>query len=206
MKLIGMLDSPFVRRTAISLDMLGVPFELRPLSVFSDFETFSQFNPLVKAPTLICDDGTALVDSTLIIEYAHSASSGKVPLLPSAPQALRTALRQVGVALVVAEKAVQIVYERKREPAMRDSHWLTRVSGQLQQALAMLESDAAALDSSWLGGSEPNQADITSAVSWGFVQLMLEEFAPPENYPALAALASRAEALPCFRRWAIPSA
>lgn len=205
MKLIGMLDSPFVRRTAISLDMLGVPFELRPLSVFSDFETFSQFNPLVKAPTLICDDGTQLVDSTLIIDYAHSASSGKTPLLPSAPQARRTALRQVGVALVVAEKAVQIVYERKREPAMRDSHWLTRVSGQLLQALAMLESDAAALDSPWLGGSRPNQADITSAVSWGFVQLMLEESAPRQILPALAALAARAEQLPSFRRWAIPS-
>ncbi|MDF7078947.1 glutathione S-transferase N-terminal domain-containing protein, partial [Escherichia coli] len=27
MKLIGMLDSPYVRRTAISLKLLGLPFE-----------------------------------------------------------------------------------------------------------------------------------------------------------------------------------
>lgn len=205
MQLIGMLDSPFVRRTAISLDMLGFAFELRPLSVFSDFDAFSQLNPLVKAPTLICDDGTQLVDSTLIIDYAHSASSGETSLLPGEPEARRTALRQVGVALVVAEKAVQIVYERKREPAMRDPVWLARVTGQLLQALAMLEVDAAAMDSPWLGGSRPSQAEITTAVSWGFVQLMLEEIVPPKNHPALAALANRAEQLPSFQRWAIPT-
>ncbi len=205
MQLIGMLDSPFVRRTAISLDTLGFAFELRPLSVFSDFDAFSQLNPLVKAPTLICDDGTQLVDSTLIIDYAHSASSGGTSLLPGEPAARRTALRQVGVALVVAEKAVQIVYERKRESAMRDPVWLARVTGQLLQALAMLEGDAAALDSPWLGGSRPSQADITTVVSWGFGQLMLKEIVPPKNHPALAALANRAERLPSFQRWAIPA-
>ena len=30
MRLIGMLDSPYVRRTAISLCLLGLPFEHRP--------------------------------------------------------------------------------------------------------------------------------------------------------------------------------
>ncbi|MEM9163600.1 MAG: glutathione S-transferase N-terminal domain-containing protein, partial [Cyanobacteria bacterium P01_F01_bin.4] len=66
MQLIGMLDSPYVRRVAISLKRLGIPYEHKPLSVFRDFEDFSQINPLVKAPTLVCDDGTMLLDSTLI--------------------------------------------------------------------------------------------------------------------------------------------
>ena len=41
MQLIGMLDSPYVRRTAISLRLLGVPFEHRSISVFSTFEPVS---------------------------------------------------------------------------------------------------------------------------------------------------------------------
>ena len=68
MQLIGMLDSPYVRRVAISLQLLGLDFEHRPISVFRTFDQFRQINPVVKAPTLVCDDGTVLMDSTLIPE------------------------------------------------------------------------------------------------------------------------------------------
>ncbi len=37
MQLIGMLDSPYVRRVAISLKLLGLPFEHRSISVFRQF-------------------------------------------------------------------------------------------------------------------------------------------------------------------------
>ena len=57
MRLIGMLDSPFVRRVAIAFEYLGIPFEHESVSVFSAFSTFKGINPVVKAPTLICDDG-----------------------------------------------------------------------------------------------------------------------------------------------------
>ena len=68
MQLIGMLDSPYVRRVAVSLQLLGLPFEHRSLSVFRGFEQFRQVNPVVKAPTLGCDDGTLLMDSGLILD------------------------------------------------------------------------------------------------------------------------------------------
>ena len=53
MQLVGMLDSPYVRRVAISLRLLGLPFEHRSVSVFSTFEQFQAINPVVKAPTLV---------------------------------------------------------------------------------------------------------------------------------------------------------
>jgi hypothetical protein len=37
MQLIGMLDSPYVRRVAIALQLLGIPFEHRSLSVFRQY-------------------------------------------------------------------------------------------------------------------------------------------------------------------------
>ena len=37
MVLIGMLDSPYVRRVAVSMKLMGMPFEHRPLSVFRVF-------------------------------------------------------------------------------------------------------------------------------------------------------------------------
>ena len=53
MILVGMLDSPYVRRVAISLKLMGLPFEHRPLSVFRTYEQFRAINPVVKAPTLV---------------------------------------------------------------------------------------------------------------------------------------------------------
>src|SRR5687768_8252118 len=72
MKLIGMLDSPFVRRVAVSLEVLGVPFSHEAISVFSTFQKFKGINPVVKAPTLICDDGEMLMDSSLILQFIES--------------------------------------------------------------------------------------------------------------------------------------
>ena len=103
MQLIGMLDSPYVRRVAISLQHLGVPFEHRSVSVFRGFDQFRQINPVVKAPTLVCDDGTVLMDSTLIIDYAEGLAAPGSSLLPAAgPRRLR-ALHRIGLALAACE-------------------------------------------------------------------------------------------------------
>ena len=61
MQLVGMLDSPFVRRVAISLRLLGLRFEHRSVSVFRTFTQFQRMNPVVKAPTLVCDDDEVLM-------------------------------------------------------------------------------------------------------------------------------------------------
>ena len=45
MKLVGMLDSPYVRRVAISLELYGVDFVHESLSVFSTYAEFSAINP-----------------------------------------------------------------------------------------------------------------------------------------------------------------
>ena len=206
MQLIGMLDSPYVRRTAISMHLLGIPFEHRALSVFSDLDAFRQLNPLVKAPTLICDDGTPLSDSSLIIDYLESTVGAEKHLMPAGGRERRTALQQIGIALVMAEKAVQVVYERKRPVEMRYQPWLDRVGGQLSAACGLLDGAVSASDSGWLQGDRPGQAGITAAVAWGFVQLMLPELIAADDYPALASLSVRAEALPAFRAWPLPTA
>ena len=69
MQLIGMLDSPFVRRVAVSMRMLGIEYEHNPLSIFRTYDEFRSVNPLVKVPTLVCDDGEMLIDSSLIISH-----------------------------------------------------------------------------------------------------------------------------------------
>ena len=57
MFLIGQYDSPFVRRVAIALRLYGLPFEQRPWSVFGDAEKIAAYNPLIRVPTLVLDNG-----------------------------------------------------------------------------------------------------------------------------------------------------
>ncbi|MDG2537363.1 glutathione S-transferase family protein [Dyella jiangningensis] len=196
MELIGMLDSPYVRRTAISLRLLGIPFTHRNWSVFRNFDEFQQVNPLVKAPTLVLDDGTLLTESNLIIDWAQSIS-GKAALMPDdAAQRLR-ATRLVGIAIAASEKSVQIVYEHKREEDKRDAGWLQRVRGQLRSACDLLERELDGVEG-WLFGNAPTQADVSIAVAWGFTQIVAGDVVDAKAYPKLAKFSQRAEQHPDF--------
>lgn len=198
MQLIGMLDSPYVRRVAISLQLLGLRFEHRSLSVFRAFDEFQRINPVVKAPTLVCDDGTVLMDSTLMLQYAERLAAPR-SLMPGHAAGWERALRRIGLALAACEKGVQIVYERGlRPPEKQHPRWVGRVTGQLLAALDGLEQEYARGDVS-MRSSTIQQAELSSAVAWHFVQQMIPEVVAATRYPALAALSAAAEALPEFQ-------
>jgi glutathione S-transferase len=196
MQLIGMLDSPYVRRTAICLNLLGLEFEHHAISVFSAFDQFQAINPVVKAPTLVLADGQILMDSTLILDYAAGlAAEGKRLLPPEGPARLY-ALQQTGLALAACEKTVQIVYEQQLRPQeKRHQPWLDRIQGQLEATYAELEkrlTQEAALPTT-LGSAE-----VSVAVAWSFTQLMLPERIAVANYPSLAAFTAHMEQHPAF--------
>ena len=68
MMLIGMFDSPYVRRVAVRLKHLEVPFEHANWSVGADFERIREFSPLGRVPVLVLDDGTVMTDSAAILD------------------------------------------------------------------------------------------------------------------------------------------
>ena len=199
MRLIGRLDSPYVRRVAISMRMMGLDFNHEPLSVFRDVEAFAEINPVIKAPTLGTDDGTTLIDSALILMYLDSLVPADRRLQPEAADALLTVQHAVGLALAACEKTVQIVYETQLRPADKQhAPWLDRVRGQAQAAYDLLEQAYRPVDD-WLLPDRMTQADITAAVAWRFTNGMLADLLAPDRYPALAALSARAEATPAFQ-------
>jgi len=198
MQLIGMLDSPYVRRVAISLQLLGLRFEHSSLSVFSTFAQFQQINPVVKAPTLVCDDGEVLMDSTLILEYAEALAAPRKSLMPTGLPERQHALRVIGLALVACEKCVQIVYERNLRPAEKlHEPWVARVTGQLLAAYQALESELQRRPLA-VTSSTISQAGISAAVAWHCTQQKIPEVVNPADYPALDAFSSQAELLPAF--------
>ena len=191
-----MLDSPYVRRVAISLQLLGLRFEHRSLSVFRTFDQFRAINPVVKAPSLVCDDGTVLMDSTLILDYAEALAAPR-SLMPRGIAERQAALRTIGLALAACEKSVQLVYENLRPAEKRHEPWTTRVLGQMHAAFGALEAELAGRLQT-ANAQRIGAAEVTTAVAWDFTQRTLPDTVKDAAYPRLRALSEWAEQLPEF--------
>jgi glutathione S-transferase len=197
MQLIGMMDSPYVRRVAIALHHLNIPFEHQFLSVFRNMDEFGQINPLLKAPTLICDNGEVLMDSTLILAYLEKTLGVESALMPQSVADHQRALQIIGIGLVASDKSVQLFYERQRPAEKQYQGWSDRIQAQIIAAYDLLEPYAAKT-TGWLIGDDLTQADITLCVAWQFTQLTVADVIDSQRYPALMALSKRAEALSAF--------
>lgn len=197
MKLIGMLDSPYVRRVAISAKRLGIALEHESVSVFRHFEHFQQINPVVKAPTLVLDDGEVLMDSTLIIDYLEALAEPGHSLMPDIVEQRLGALRLIGLGLAACEKSVQLYYERNLRPAeIQYEPWVERVQGQLAAAYSALERELENQPLKTDGSID--QAGITLAVAWSFTNLVVPDQVAVERFPRIAAFTEYAEGLAEF--------
>lgn len=199
MELIGMLDSPYVRRVAVAMLTARAPFTHRPISLFRHIPEFAKINPLLKAPTLVADDGTTLTDSGVILDYLGCVFPRIAALSPSDPAARLKAARATGLALTTMEKAVQLHYERAlRPPERQHEPWRGRVASQLDAALTALDREAPA--SGWIAAADPGLADITVACAFGFVGGTIGDLVEANRFVRLAAFSARAEMLPAFRQ------
>jgi glutathione S-transferase len=197
MKLIGMLDSPYVRRVAISAKCLGIQLEHQSVSVFRHFEQFQQINPVVKAPTLVLDNGDVLIDSTLIIDYLEALAGTGNSLMPTHIEQRVRALRLIGLALAACEKSVQLYYERTLRPVeIQFEPWVERVEGQLAAAYLALERELEKQPLKTDGSI--SQDGLTLAVAWSFTRLVVPEQADAAQFPRIAAYTAYAEQLEEF--------
>lgn len=200
MRLIGMLDSPYVRRVAVSLELLGVSFEHEALSVFSTFEQFQRINPVVKAPTLICADGEVLMDSSLILQFIEANAITGRSLWPADALERQHDFRVLGLALAACDKCVQLIYERNLRPkAAQHEPWVERVTSQILAAYTALEQEIKTRQVVFVQAQ--TQAAITAAVVWRFTQSMLTDVVRADNYPLLVKLSDRLENTPAFRKY-----
>ncbi|MFT3931478.1 MAG: glutathione S-transferase [Spongiibacteraceae bacterium] len=198
MRLIGMLDSPYVRRTAISLDLLGISFTHEAVSVFKDFEHFKTINAVVKAPTLVCDDGEVLMDSSLILQFIEAIQP--LSLWSSDVKELQHEMRAVSLALAACDKCVQLIYERNLRPAnLHYEPWKTRVTQQILAAFSALEREVALSRTAF--ENTRSQASVTSAVVWQFAQSMLSTEISADLHPNLVQLSAGMEMTPPFLRY-----
>jgi glutathione S-transferase len=204
MILIGMFDSPYVRRVAISLDLLGVAFEHRDWSVGRDFERIREFNPLGRVPTLVLDSGEALIESATILDWLDESVGPGRALLPAHGDARREAQSFLALATGAIDKGIQVMMERIFRPAeKRHQPWVDRCTLQAESALGALESRVAGWrDRAWLSGDRPGQMDITLSCFGTYLREAVGmDFS---RWPALAGRIAATEALAPFAKYRVP--
>ncbi|MDI2090425.1 glutathione S-transferase family protein [Commensalibacter oyaizuii] len=199
MKLIGMLDSPYVRRVAISLKAMNLLFEHEALSVFNDIEKMQAVNPLMKAPALITDEGTLLIDSTLILEYLERKCDPSVSLLPKELNQFTYSQSLIGIALTLCDKAVQLFMEYYRRPPEKQyQEWGDRVGRQLRIGLDLLDQQIKVNEAGYLVAQRMMQADIVVAVVLNYLQKKLPQYYQDDVSDTLKAFSSMMEAKTVF--------
>jgi len=198
MILIGQYDSPFVRRVGIALTLYGMAFEHRPWSVFGDTEKIRPYNPLVRVPTLVLDDGEVLMESHSILDYLDNLVGRERALFPATGPARHKALRIAALATGTGEKAVSLFYEKRLHREISDV-WVDRCRSQVVGTLAVLEADRAARPSDYWFGDCIGHADIAVAAVLRFIAEAHPGLVSMVDCPALAAHAARLETLPVFQ-------
>src|SRR6185369_966500 len=114
---------PYVRRVAVSLIVLGLPFERSLLSVFRHAEEMRRFNPLGRVPSLVLDDGATLIDSAAILDYLDDLVGPDRALLARSGAARRDGLSITALATGCIDKAIAIAYEHRRRRELIDNDW-----------------------------------------------------------------------------------
>jgi glutathione S-transferase len=201
MLLIGMFDSPFVRRVAVTMKLLDMPFEHGNWSVGRDFDRIREYNPLGRVPTLVTNDGLALMESGAILDYLDELVGAERALLPRSGPERRQALNLMAMATGAAEKGVMQLYERAFRPeSKRHEPWVERCRLQMSASLSAIDRYLGERGvSQWLVGKRMTQADITAACAFTFLNDALRVAADSVMYASLATLAARCESLPAFQ-------
>ena len=206
MILIGQYDSPFVRRVAIALRLYGIAFEHRPWSTFGDADKIAPYNPLRRVPTLVLDDGEALIESAMILDYLDDLRR---------PRQGDDRRRAASAAAALADlRAGDGARRQGRQPALRARAaqgkqldlWVERCKAQISAACSTCWKRSAPRSRRRTGSARRiGHADIAVACVLRFTG----EAHPAlfdARYPALKAHSARCEALPPFQEIVQPLA
>lgn len=197
MILVGRYLSPFVRRVAVILQWLEVPYEHRSLSPALDADAVRPFNPMLKVPALVLDDGEILVESSAILDSILQTIPDQT-MLPAEGLARRKVLQQCGIMTNALDKSVAALYEKTKRPENKiHQPFLDTLIAQARAGMDQIEAQVAA--GKFGSTTNPTIADITAAVGYTFMSAMLPEACNAQHHPQLAKFAETFEQTEAFK-------
>lgn len=196
MKLVGPWLSGFTRRTAITMKLLGIPFEHLNLNAYTDKEEVRRYSPMGKVPALVLDTGEVLIDSAGIVDLLHEMVGSERALIPPSGAARLKAMQLVGIGLAIYPKLSALFDESLRPESYRLQSAIEGFAEQAIIGFKMLEEQTT---DGWYVNDTLSQADVMAVVCYqAAAKFVLPDVVTAKTFPRLAALAERAMKIDAF--------
>ena len=197
MKLIGSIASPYVRKVRIVMAEKKLDYDLVVDNVWSPESPIQQSNPLGKVPCLIMEDGGAMFDSRVIVEYLDTLTP-VCKLIPVQGRERAEVKCWEALADGVADAAVLVRLEKTlREPDYQDAAWIARQMSKVHAGLKAMSTGLG--ESPYCAGNYYNLSDVAVGCTLGWVALRFPDIAWRDDYPNLAKLFDKLSERPSFR-------
>jgi glutathione S-transferase len=204
MKLLGSVPSPYTRKVRIVLAEKKIDCDFETVDVNPPENPVNALNPLGKVPTLVLDEGTALYDSRVIVEFLDNVSPYS-RLIPDDNRERVAVRRWEALADGSLDAGLLVRYESLRPKKEQSKAWADKQTGKLQRGLATIAAELG--DKPWCHGDRYTLADIAVGCCLGWV-----EFRRPagidwrSEYPSLDRFYDKLMERPAFADTAPPKA
>jgi glutathione S-transferase len=166
MKLLASPASPYTRKVRIVLAEKKIECEVEQVDVAPLDNPVNPHNPLGKIPTLVLDDGSALYDSRVIVEFLD----GKSPFSRLIPDDLRERIavrRWEALADGILDAGLLVRYESMRDKSERSQAWTDKQLARMKRGMAQMASELA--ERAWCHGERYSLADIAVGCCLGWL-------------------------------------
>ncbi len=186
MKLIGSTTSPFVRKVRVVMAEKKLDYVFVQENVWAADTTIQQSNPLGKVPCLLMEDGGAMFDSRVIVEYIDTLTPvGK--LIPAQGRERVEVKCWEALADGIMDAAILVRLEKTLRPAEQQSQeWIDRQMSKVHAGLKSMSSGLG--DTPFCTGTHLTLADISVCCALGWLSFRFPEIDWRGDYPNLAKL------------------
>ena len=199
MKLIGSLASPYVRKVRVVMAEKKLDYAFVLDNVWVSETTIQQSNPLGKVPCLLMEDGDALFDSRVIVEYLDTLTP-VCKLIPGNGSGRERAEVKCWEALAdgVLDAAVLVRLEKTlRPPEQQSPAWIERQMGKVHAGLKAISADLA--DKPFCTGTHYTLADVAVGCTLGWLSFRFPEIDWRGDHPNLGKLYDKLSERPSFK-------
>lgn len=197
MKLIGSTTSPYVRKVRVVMAEKKLDYAFLQENVWAADTTIQQSNPLGKVPCLLMEDGGAMFDSRVIVEYLDTLTPvGK--LIPGLGRERAEVKCWEALADGLLDAAILVRLEKTLRPEQQQSEeWITRQMGKVSASLKAMSEGLG--ESAVCCGNHLTLADISVGCALGWLNFRFPDIAWRDDYPNLAKLFDKLSERPSFK-------
>src|SRR5437870_88781 len=166
MKLLASLASPYTRKVRVVLAEKKIECDLELVDVNPVDNPVNAANPLGKVPTLVLDDGMALYDSRVIVEFLDARSPIN-RLIPEETRERVAVRRWEALADGVLDAGLLVRYEGTRDKKEQSKAWVDKQLGRMHRGVAQLAAELG--ERTWCHGDRYSLADIAVGCCFGWL-------------------------------------